>query len=227
MRLIRVKHQLVRESEPVLLDIVVQSVTEFQADCLKICEKHYPTIHNQGMKEHHLGMAFARRLARTLTEFEHNCQYHPIEITLTNELPHHFRISSDIGTVWVITHHMTSAGETCRKKLFKAVHCWKEEYGYAIQPYDLLILVNDHWISRTAKSRELIHWWMGELPDDLEQYNAQGITLYESDSQFAYTIEHQFGITPCYSKYGHPLKNSKQQQLVRKYIQLFAVLQWS
>lgn len=210
-----------------LLDIVIQSVNEFQADCLKICEKNYPTIHNQGMKEHHLGMTFTRRLARTLTEFEHDCQYHPIEITPTNELPPHFRISSDIGTVWVITHHMISAGETCRRKLFKAVNSWKEEYGYAIQPCDLLILVNDHWISRATKSRELIHWWMGELPDDIEQYSAQGITLFESESQFAQTIESQFGISPCYSKYGHPLKNSKQQQLVRKYIQLFAVLQWS
>lgn len=60
-----------------LLDIVTQSVNEFQVDCLRLCEKHYPTIHNQGMSEHHLGLAFARRLARTLSEFGHPCEYAP------------------------------------------------------------------------------------------------------------------------------------------------------
>lgn len=80
-----------------LLDILTQSVNEFQADCLKLCEKHYPTIHNQGMSEHHLGLAFARRLARTLTEFGHRCEYAPIESVYQTEQPHHYRISSDAG----------------------------------------------------------------------------------------------------------------------------------
>ncbi|TNF22081.1 MAG: hypothetical protein EP325_01630, partial [Vibrionaceae bacterium] len=104
---------------------------------------------------------------------------------------------------------------------------WKQEYSYAIQPNDLLLLLTDHWISRSQKSRELLHWWTGQLPDEIEDYSAQGITLYESESQLTQALDTFFNISPCYIKFGHPLKRSKNQQLVRKYIQLYAVLQWA
>lgn len=210
-----------------LLDILTQSVNEFQADCLKLCEKHYPTIHNQGMSEHHLGLAFARRLARTLSEFGHPCHYSAIESIPQRDMPHHYRVSSDAGTVWLLTHHMVSAGKTCREKLMQDIAQWKYEYAYAIQPNDLLLLLTDHWISRSQKSRELLHWWTGQLPDEIDQYLAQGITLYESDSLLTQSLENRFQISPCYIKFSHPLKRSKNQQLVRKYVQLYAVLQWA
>ncbi|MCR9421039.1 hypothetical protein [Vibrio sp. RM-69-4] len=210
-----------------LLDILTQSVNEFQADCLKLCEKHYPTIHNQGMSEHHLGLAFARRLARTLSEFGHPCHYSVIESIPQRDMPHHYRVSSDAGTVWLLTHHMVSAGKTCREKLMQDIAQWKYEYAYAIQPNDLLLLLTDHWISRSQKSRELLHWWTGQLPDEIDQYLAQGITLYESDSLLTQSLENRFQISPCYIKFSHPLKRSKNQQLVRKYVQLYAVLQWA
>lgn len=215
------------ENTKLLLDILTQSVNEFQADCLKLCEKHYPTIHNQGMSEHHLGLAFARRLARTLTEFGHPCDYAAIETINQAEQPHHYRISSDAGTVWVLTHHMVSAGKTCRDKLMRDITQWKQEYSYAIQPNDLLLLLTDHWISRSQKSRELLHWWTGQLPFEIDEYSAQGITLHESESQLTQALESYFHISPCYVKFGHPLRRSKNQQLVRKYIQLYAVLQWA
>jgi hypothetical protein len=133
-----------------LLDIVIQSVNAFQADCMTICEKHYPTIHSQGMTEHHLGLAFTRRLARTLIECHHPCDYHPIELSPHNQnLPAHFCISSEIGTIWIITHHMISAGKACRDKLYKSIYAWKEKYKNVIKPCDLLILINDHWMSKT------------------------------------------------------------------------------
>ncbi|WP_227635344.1 hypothetical protein, partial [Klebsiella pneumoniae] len=80
---------------------------------------------------------------------------------------------------------------------------------------------------RSRKSRELLHWWTGQLPDEMEEYHAQGIGLQESDSQLTQTLEHYYQISPCFIKFGHPLKRSKNQQLVRKYVQLYAVLQWS
>lgn len=208
-----------------LLDILTQSVNEFQADCLKLCEKHYPTIHNQGMSPHHLSLTFARRLARTLTEFGHSCESQPLTLARHGDLPHHYRVSCAQGTVWILTQPMPSAGKSCKKRLLRDVYAWKQEYGYAIQPNDLLLLLTDHWISRSHKSRELLHWWTGQLPDHLEEYHAQGITLYESESQLLQTLESLFTMTPCYIKYGHPLKHSKNQQLVRKYVQLYAVLQ--
>ncbi|MCK6263910.1 hypothetical protein KP803_11580 [Vibrio sp. ZSDE26] len=210
-----------------LLDVLIQSVNEFQADCLKLCEKHYPTIHNQGMSQHHLGLAFSRRLTRTLNEFGHYCDYSALESTKASENPHHYRVSSDVGTVWILTHHMVSAGKTCRKKLMKDIGEWQQEYGFAIQPNDLLLLLSDHWISRSKQSRELLHWWTGQLPEEIDQYSAQGISLYESDSQLTFLLEKQYQLSPYYIKFSHPLKHSKNQQLVRKYIQLYAIIQWN
>jgi len=210
-----------------LLDVLIQSVNEFQADCMALCEKHYPTIHNGGMSEHHLGLAFARRLSRTLHEFGHGCEYAPMDIHQNNDLPHHYRVSSDAGTVWVLTSHLVSAGNGCRHKLMKQIGLWQQEYGYAIQPNDLLLLLSDHWISRSKQSRELLHWWTGQLPDELDDYNAQGISLYESDSLLSQMLEAQYALSPYYIKFSHPLKRSNNQQLVRKYIQLYAVIQWN
>ncbi|WP_162048151.1 hypothetical protein [Vibrio taketomensis] len=210
-----------------LLDVLIQSVNEFQADCMALCEKHYPTIHNRGMSEHHLSMAFARRLARTLTEFGHDCTYAPIETDLNKEQPHHFRVSSDAGTVWILSSHLLSAGSQCRNRLFKTIEQWRSEYDYAIQPNDLLLLVSDHWISRSKQSRELIHWWSGYLPDDVESYSSQGVKLFTSESQLSKSLDEYFSIAPYYTKITHPIKRASDQQLVRKYVQLYSVVQLS
>ncbi|MEH0664840.1 hypothetical protein H4F18_05080 [Vibrio scophthalmi] len=210
-----------------LLDVLIQSVNEFQADCMALCEKHYPTIHNKGMSEHHLGLAFARRLSRTLTEFGHACDYTAQECLTHKEMPHHYRVSSELGTVWIMTSHLVSAGSTHRKKLFKSIALWHAEYSYAIQPNDLVLLLSDHWITRSKQSRELLHWWTGQLPDQLDDYRIQGVSLYESDSQLAATLEEQFGMSPYYVKFTHPLRRSTDQQLVRKYLHLYSVIQLS
>ncbi|SHO58304.1 hypothetical protein [Vibrio quintilis] len=210
-----------------LLDILIQSVNEFQSDCMALCNKHYPTIHNRGMTEHHLGTAFARRLSRTLIEFGHSCEYSHIEVNTSTELPHHFRVTSDAGTVWILTHHMVSASESCKNKVLQDITAWKDEYAFAIQPTDILLLLADHWMTRGMKSRELLYWWTGKLPDEIDEYNAQGITLHKSDSKMVQILENYHHVSPCYVKYTHPLKRSADQQLVRKYIQLYAVLQWA
>ena len=209
-----------------LLDLVIKSVNQFQDDCLKLCERHYPTVHNQGISEHHIGKAFARRMEHTFISFNHASIINPLEMLSSGENPRQFRISSEIGTVWMISHRMVSAGKTCRKKLMLDIHNWQQEYGFAIQPTDVLIIVSDHWITRSKNSGELLHWWMGDLPDEMTEYSQQGITLRESDSQFATDLNNNFSISPCFIKFGHPLKRSGNQQLVRKYLQLYAVLQW-
>lgn len=211
-----------------LLDILIQSVNEFQADFRLLCEKHYPAIHNQGMTEHHLGLALSRRLARTLVEFGgHTCDYQAIELNKTNEKHAHFRVSSDIGTVWIITHHFVNAGQNYREQIFKKIIQWREEYGFAIQPNDLLLLVSDHWINRQTQSRNLLHWWMGALPDHIEEYIAQGITLNECDSQMTQFLDDYFQASPCFIKYAHPLIRNRDNRSFKKYLHLYAVLQWS
>ncbi|MBF4364938.1 hypothetical protein EAY40_22405, partial [Vibrio anguillarum] len=70
----------------------------------------------------------------------HPCHYSVIESIPQRDMPHHYRVSSDAGTVWILTHHMVSAGKTCREKLMQDIAQWKYEYAYAIQPNDLLLL---------------------------------------------------------------------------------------
>ncbi|MDV7103488.1 hypothetical protein R3X26_03620 [Vibrio sp. TH_r3] len=207
-------------------DLVIRAIHDFQNDCLKLCEQHYPTVHNRGMSEHHLGRAFARRLASTLETFNLPSQFEPIDTMRNSDHPHHYRIASSEGTVWVLTHHLASASSICKEHLLSDISEWQAEYGFAIQPNDLLVLLGDHWISRSKKSRELIDWWMGEIPDDFSEYIAQGITLYKSDSKLVNELDCRFHIRPCYLRFGHPLVRSQDQQLVRKYIQLYAILEW-
>jgi hypothetical protein len=208
-----------------LLDLVIHSITGFQSDCLKLCERHYPAVHNRGMKGHHLSLAFAKRLSHTQQQFGHMTEMEAIDTIKVHEFPHHYRITSELGSVWVLTHHLVNASKHSRDSLMLDVDEWLSEYAFAIQPSDLLVLISDHWISRSVHSKELMHWWTGEMPDDLEDYVRQGIVLHESHSQFAQTLYQRFSLSPCFIQYGHPLKRSSNQELVRKYVQLYAVIQ--
>lgn len=210
-----------------LLDLVVKSVSYFQEDCAQLCAKHYPTVHNRGMNEHHLALAFARRMQHTLQAFDFDSMIAPLDALIQPAQAHHYRISSSLGTVWVLSHHLVSASRHCREKLLADIACWKKEYAYAIQPTDLLFLVSDHWLNRSQGSRSLLDWWMNELPSDQNLYMQQGITLSSSEQKFTQQLEQHFAISPCYLKYGHPLFRSNGQHVVRKYLQLYAVLQWS
>ncbi|EDP60776.1 hypothetical protein AND4_07649 [Vibrio sp. AND4] len=165
-------------------------------------------------------------MEHTFRHFGHSSVIKPIEVVNAPDLPHHYRITSEIGTVWVLSHHMVSAGHSCRENLLSSIMEWQSEYGYALQPNDLLFVVCDHWIGRSKPSRELLHWWMSELPEPISQYTEQGITLYTSESQLTKSIDARFGISPCYLQLAHPLRRSDKQQLVRKYLQLYAVFQW-
>lgn len=179
------------------------------------------------MNEQHLGLAFSRRMARTLQDFGYSSQYTKLESVRNPECSHHFRISSELGTIWIVTHHMMNASNRCKKHLLDDIHEWQAEYGFSLQPNDLLVLISDHWIGRSRQSRELLHWWMGELPDSLDLYSKQGVTLFQSESQLTQELEQNFKITPCFMKYTHPLKKKTvEDQLVRKYIQLYATLEW-
>ncbi len=72
--------------------------------------------------------------------------YQPNRMLSSGENPR-LRISSEIGTVWMISHHMVSAGKTCRKKLMLDIHNWQQKsMGLPFSP--LTIIVSDHWIAK-------------------------------------------------------------------------------
>ncbi|MDR9827982.1 hypothetical protein RCJ22_20530 [Vibrio sp. FNV 38] len=208
-----------------LSDILIQSIGQFQQDCLKLCERNYPAIHNRGITEHHMGLAFTRRLASVLNGFGHLSHVQPLEMLPKRDLPHHYRVSCELGSVWIITQHMINASNINRTKLMKDIAQWKSEFGYAVQPNDMLLVLSDHWLTRSQSSRELIHWWTGVMPDDISAYQAQGIGLYESHSQLSQALEQYFSMSPYYLKIAHPLKRVNDEELVRKYVQLYAVIE--
>ncbi|MDP5252900.1 MULTISPECIES: hypothetical protein [unclassified Vibrio] len=210
-----------------LLDFVTQSVRDFQRDCLVICQNHYPAVHNKGINQHHLAKAFSRRMKHTLDNFQLPCQIAPLETSHNSDTPHQYRVTCSLGTVWIIAHHMVSGGGHYREKLIGEIHQWQAQYQYAIQPNDLLFLISDHWINRGRTSREMIHWWLNRLPDNLSDYQQQGVHLIESSTGFDWQLNTRFGISPCYVKIGHPLQSKQKQQPVYKYLQMYKVLQWA
>ncbi len=209
-----------------LKDIVTKTITEFQKDCLDLCKNHYPTVHNKGMSEHHLARTFIRRLETNFGKFsiEHIAQ--PLETEEALEHPAQYRISTPTGTIWLLSQHLLSASTSHRNRLYSEVFNWHEEYSYAIQPNDFLVILCDHWFSKSASSRELLSWWHGSLPLETEQYSRAGIHLLESKTNFTTALDKYFGISPCYLTHGHPLLTNHAQQKVFKYVQLYAIFEW-
>lgn len=209
-----------------MLDLVVKSIHDFQSDCANLLERDYPAVHNQGMSDQHLGLAFTRRISATLQKFGHPSHYFSLESIKNQGSEHNFGITSELGTIWLISHHVLGTGTACKKNLLNDIHEWKAEYAFATQPNDLLVIVSDHWINRNKQSKELIHWWMGVLPDSLDQYRKQGITLNESESQFSHELLTHFDTAPCLLTYSHPLsRRTSTKSNVQKYVQLYAAVE--
>ncbi|MCZ8489603.1 hypothetical protein O9992_28320 [Vibrio lentus] len=65
----------------------------------------------------------------------------------------------------MINHHMVSA-EKLHRRMMLDIHNWRWQYWICHSANDVLIIVSDHWISRSKNGSELLHWWMGELPNE-------------------------------------------------------------
>ncbi|SON53371.1 hypothetical protein [Vibrio tapetis] len=209
-----------------LKDLVIQGLNAFQTDCLLLCQSHYPTVHNKGMSNHHLGLAFARRMSSQFTHFDHRNYFEAIDSGHGETQPSHFRVSSELGTVWVHSHHLINASKSCRKNILEDINLWQAEYGYSIQPNDLLVVISDHWFSRNKASRELFSWWNESIPDDNHLYIQQGINHSECAASLRTDLERHFDLTPCYIKYSHPLLKPQSKNSVKKYIQLYSIIEW-
>ena len=206
--------------------MVIKNIDDFQADCLLLSEKNYPTIHNQGMTEHHLALTFTRRMCDSLKSQGYNPKYNSVSTIKSPNQPHHYKISSEEGSIWVFSNHMLNGGTVCRNTLLNEIEKWRVEYDYAISENDLLVLISDHLFTRSQQSRELLYWWMGALPENISDYKQQGITLHPSDATFVQSLESTFSIIPQVLRYEHPLQRLSDKKPSRKYIQFFAILQW-
>ncbi|WP_034415038.1 hypothetical protein [Candidatus Photodesmus blepharus] len=212
-----------------LLDVLIQSVNNFQGDCLSLCKDRYPTLHNQRMEKNYFGLAFSSRLKKTFSKlgYASECAQLLESKKKIDLVSNRYRVTSAIGTIWILTPHMVSTGKVYKNKLIKDIEEWQSEYAFAIQPNDILLLFIDHWFNRSRKSREFIHWWTGKFPDSIKDYNIQGIHLHKSCSQLNKLLEQQYNLAPCFTKFLHPLKHPTNKQTIRKYVQLYAAIEWN
>ncbi|PMH41399.1 hypothetical protein BCU68_15695 [Vibrio sp. 10N.286.49.B3] len=213
-----------------LQQIITQSIIEFQNDCSMLSQRHYPTIHNQGMKEYHLSVTFARRLQRALLELQLELEpsviNYPLQGASGNEPDYLLKISCCMGNVWVISHHFAHAGTSCRSQLINKIKAWQLDYQTAIEADDLLFIISDHWISRHKSSQELLYWWMGAIPESIEQYTQQGVKLCKSASLLIDDLQHHFNRQPSFMQLGHPLKRISDQVDIKKYIHFYALISY-
>lgn len=115
-----------------------------------------------------------------------------------------------------------AAGEN----MLRDINQWQAEYGYAIQPNDLLVVIADHWFTRGKWSREILSWWNTELPKNEGEYKEQGVLLWKSESSIYKELEQRFSIRPCYLSFAHPLRKPNTKDAILKYIHLYSILEW-
>ncbi|MFC5079762.1 hypothetical protein VTH8203_04489 [Vibrio thalassae] len=208
-----------------LQDIVVHSIRSFQSDCQKLCHQHYPAVHNGGMAEQHLGLAFSRRLAASFSHFGQSASITALDSKNDSKSSTDYRISSSMGSIWVITHHFVNANVATKERLLTHLQQWQAENCYAVQHKDIVVIIADHWINRCSHSRGIIHWWQNSLPADLDSYARQGVKLLYADSCLSDLLRNRLKMTPTYIHYTHPLQRTISQEPVLKYTQLFAIIQ--
>nr|WP_269809100.1 hypothetical protein [Enterovibrio nigricans] len=101
-------------------ELIAQSLRNFQSDCLSFCEHHYPTIHNRGMKDSHMGKALSRRIVHSFDNLNIDTQFSQLEETSSYKQPI-YCIETDSHQVFVLAHRMISASSACRNGLVRDI----------------------------------------------------------------------------------------------------------
>jgi hypothetical protein len=204
-----------------LLDIVNQSINAFQSDCLRFNRQDYPTVHNQGMSDHHLASAFLRRLRRTLDEQGYEFWSKPFQLLRNQTVTNYHIVSSSQGTVWLLSHDIGNAGEASKNKLIDNIVAWHEAVSGT---NNMLLIMTDHWLNRSLHSRQLLPWWLGRFPDGIEHYVTQGIKLSTCESSLNANLSQRLDVTPNIITCTHPFINEKTHQISRKYVLLYCLI---
>ncbi|OAN11430.1 hypothetical protein A3K86_21035 [Photobacterium jeanii] len=198
-------------------DLLTVSIQQFQTDCQQLCEQHYPTVHNRGMRENHLGKALCRRIMSTLTK--HDIQAELSQIEDQNNLPQPiFKLSTPEFTVWIVAHRLLSANLARRQALLQAVNSVVEQRDQAQTNH--LLMVADHWFDRSKASKEIPAWWLGQLPESQEAYLKDGIRLLESNCSLKQALTDSYQVNDAHLAIHHPLHRSSDNATLHKYVVL-------
>ncbi|MCW8331702.1 hypothetical protein MD588_23155 [Photobacterium sp. SDRW27] len=200
-------------------DLLSVSIHQFQADCLQLCEQHYPTVHNRGMRENHLGKALCRRVLSTLqqADFEAALQQYHDDDNLAQPI---FKIETTGFIIWVIAHRLVSANLACRDALIQSVNTAYRQTCQDKQHH--LLIVSDHWFDRSRASKEVPAWWLGQVPENIDDYLADGIRLQEPTQVLPECLQQTYRLPEGIHQVHHPLKRHGSDKIVHKYILLTA-----
>ncbi|SIO32689.1 hypothetical protein [Salinivibrio sp. ES.052] len=201
-------------------DLVSLALRQFQQDCVKLCEHHYPTVHNRGMRDPHMGKALARRLMRVLEAHDKPATFNLLDDTR----PHSqtvYQLQLDGSAIYILAHRLLSGNNACRDSLVRDV-AWLLNHGIT-NPAEpgRVIVVSDHWIDRTNASKSVPSWWLGHQPIHADAYRAQGIRLTSATSSLAESIA-PLGLTEGRYRIFHPLFRKKDGLPLHKYLLLTA-----
>ncbi|GHA33422.1 hypothetical protein ACFFLZ_05795 [Photobacterium aphoticum] len=197
-------------------DFLSTSIEQFQSDCMQLCEQHYPTVHNRGMRENHLGKALCRRILHTLSDA--NIQATITQCQNEDKLSQPvFHIQTSSFSVWVIAHRLLSANLARRQALINTIKETKERLT-GDHPHHL-VLVADHWFDRSKASKEIPAWWLGQLPRNAVDYLNDGIRLQAVEIGLPEQLA-ALSLTEGHHALHHPLRRDNHQKTVYKYILL-------
>lgn len=201
-------------------DIISLSLRHFQRDCLQLCEYHYPTIHNRGMRETHMGKALARRVASTFHSQDVAAHFEQLE-----EEKHQqpvYRVVSSVGDIIVVAHRMISANKACRLGLVRDLQRSLEHTDTSENKDYRVVVIADHWMDRSAASKSVASWWLGHQPIHIDEYRSQGIKLIDADHSLANDIENTIGLINGQHRLFHPLNRQKDSIPLYKYLLMAA-----
>ncbi|RWX53110.1 hypothetical protein [Photobacterium chitinilyticum] len=203
-------------------DLLSVSIHQFKADCLQLCEQHYPTVHNRGMRGNHLGKTLCRRILSTLKQADIPAELHQGHHDDALEQPI-FRIETPSFTLWIIAHHLVSANLARREALVQSVNTACQQIDEEKQHH--LLIVSDHWFDRSKASKEIPAWWLGQLPTNTSDYLADGIRLQECAETLPECLQQKYLLSEGQHQIHHPLKRNGGDKIVHRYILLTAYYQ--
>ncbi|MEZ8140381.1 hypothetical protein A1OO_14585 [Enterovibrio norvegicus FF-33] len=202
-------------------ELISQSLRDFQSDCLNFCEHHYPTIHNRGMNESHLGKALARRIVHSYDKLNIDAFLHQLDESPALKQPV-FRVDAPDHQIYIVAHRLISANLACRKGIVKDMHWTLDHIDTTSEKEKRVILVADHWIDRSSASKSVPSWWLGHQPIHQADFAAQGVRLLEAEHSLAGDIELECALTGGLNRIFHPFHRQRDGLPLYKYLLLTA-----
>lgn len=203
-------------------ELIAHSLRNFQSDCLNFTEQNYPTVHNRGIKESHLGKALARRMLISFAKKNTPASFTLLGDPSTVKQPV-FVIDSLEHQILILVHRLLSANVASRKGLINDVDRTLENIDKNNNKEIRFIIIADHWADRSIASKSVPSWWLGHQPIHQIEYAEQGIKLVDAEHFLSDDIQKVCHLKGGKHRIYHPLHRYKDGLPLFKYMLLTAI----